>query len=295
MMRRGPSQRFAAAGKIPAAAFLSVIFIAGVLVPARLPASPAEDVTVVLRDKVIRDLSSAGLTLAFQMALGNRTSTDRSLVRYRYRFTVAQKEFLNMSVDLEAPLTVPAGREIVISLPVKITYALLFAAVGPIEEKATCDVVGDFFFADARGRQQKVPFAFPGEFPIFKDPVVELLPLKVNDLTVGGADVVFRARFRNPNGYELLIDRIGYRLSFGGKEVQSGALPGEKNIPASGERAFEIPFLMDFFESGKDLRETLQKPAFPCRFEGEIEIASAWGRLLVRFDKTQDLAAEKSS
>jgi hypothetical protein len=256
---------------------------------------PKESVSLSLKEKVIRNLSSSGLTLAFHITVTNRAASDRKLVRYHYRVVINQKEFLNMSVNPDQPLALPGGRDTLIALPVKISYPLLFEAVGPVEDKALCDIVGEMFFADDRNREEKIGFAFPGEFPIFKDPEVDFLPLKVNDLTVGGADIVFRPRFRNLNSYDLIVDRISYRLSFGEKEVLSGLIPGDKSLPRSGDKAFELPFIIDFFEAGRDIRELFQKPSVPCRLAGEIEVLSVWGRLLIHFDKAQAVPVEKSS
>jgi LEA14-like dessication related protein len=258
-------------------------------------AAPREDISLSIKDKVIRNLSSSGLTLAFHIAVTNKGSSNRDLVRYHYRVVINQKVFLDMTVGLDEPLAIPAGRDTLIALPVKISYPLLFDAVGPVEDKALCDVVGEMFFADQRKREDKVAFAYPGEFPIFKDPDIGFLPVQINDLTVGGADIVVRPRIRNLNGYDLLVDRISYRLQFGEKEVLAGLIPGDKSLPRLGEKTFSLPFIIDFFEAGKDLRELLQKPAVPCRFSGELEIASVWGRLLIRFDKTQDVPVEKAN
>jgi LEA14-like dessication related protein len=253
-----------------------------------------DDIVVVLKDKVIRNLSASGLTLAFHIGLTNPSSASRELVRYRYRVTINRREFLNMTVPLDEPLTVPPNGETLIALPVKISYDLLRAAVGPVEGQALCDIVGDMFFQNDRKKEQRAPFAFSGEFPIFLDPEIEVLPLKFNDLTVGGADVVFRPRFSNPNGYELLVDKISFALFFGDREVLSGQIPGDKSLPRAGERTFALPFLLDFFEIGEEMREDFQKDEIPCRFTGEIEVMSVWGRLLVRFEKTQGLRFDKA-
>lgn len=247
-----------------------------------------------LKDKVIKNLSSSGLTLAFHIALTNPAAGPRELVRYRYRVTIDQKEFLNLEVGLDEPLTVPPNGEMLIALPVKISYDLLRAAVGPVENKALCDIIGDMYFLTERKKEQRVPFAFSGEFPIFKDPEVELLPLKVNNLTVGGADVVFRPLFRNLNGYELIVDKIDFELYFSGWKVLSGPIPGDKSLPQAGEKTFALPFLLDFFEAGERVRKAFQKDKIPCRFAGEIEISSVWGRLVIRFDKAQALRLEKA-
>jgi LEA14-like dessication related protein len=259
------------------------------------PAAPAakDELTLALREKVIKNLSSSGLVMAFHIAVSNASETARDLVRYRYRVRINQIEYLNMTVPLATPLTVPPGRETLVALPVKVSYDNLRAAIGPVEGQALCDIVGDMFFRNERGREQKVPFAYSGEFPIFQDPEVDILPLKVIDLTVGGADVVFRPRFKNFNGYELIVDLIEFDLYFAGHQVLAGPIPGDKSLPRTGEKIFSLPFLLDFFEAGEDVREAFAKEAFPCRFTGRIEIASVWGRLNIRFDKTQLLRLEK--
>jgi len=273
------------------------VFLAGSAAPAASgPAAGAKDeVTLALREKVIKNLSSSGLVLAFHVAVVNPASTPRQLVRYRYRVRIDQKEYINTEVTLDAPLVVPPDGETLIALPVKITYDLLRQAVGPIEGQALCDIVGDMFFLNERNKEQKAPFAYSGEFPIFKDPEVDLLPLEVLDLTVGGADVVFHPRFKNFNGYDLVVDVIDFELSFSGHEVLSGSIPGDKSLPRTGEKAFALPFLVDFFEAGEDVRQGFAKDEFPCRFTGRIEIASVWGRLAIRFDRAQELRLSKKS
>ncbi len=136
-------------------------------------------------------------------------------------------------------------------------------------------------------------FAYSGEFPIFQDPEVDLLPLEVLDLTVGGADVVFRPRFKNLNGYDLILDTVDFELFFSGHPVLAGAIEGDKSLPRTGEKIFALPFLVDFFEAGEDVRAGFAKDEFPCRFTGRIVIASVWGPLVIRFDRTQPLRLEK--
>jgi hypothetical protein len=269
--------------------------LSGAFVPLAAGGAPREEISLALKDKVIRDLSSSGLVLSFRIAVTNRGSSARELVRYHYRVLVNRQVYLDLTVPLDNPISVPAGQEQMISLPVKITYALLAAAVGPLEDRALCDVTGEMFFADERGREEKTPFAFPGEFPVFKDPEIDFTPLEVNDLSVGGADVVFEPKFRNPNAYELLVDRISFRLLFGDREVLSGLIPGDKSLPAGGDKTFSLPLVIDFFEAGQAMRDLFDKTAIPCRFAGDIEISSVWGRLLVHFDKTGDLPLEKKS
>ena len=271
------------------------LFAAGLAAPASLRAAPGarDEITLSLKEKVIRNLSSSGLILAFHVVVANPSSAPWELVRYRYRVRIDQKEYINTEVVLDAPLSVPAEGQTLIALPVKITYDLLRTAIGPIEGQGRCDIVGEMAFENQRKREQKAPFAFSGEFPIFQDPEVDLLPLRVLDLTVGGADVVLHPRFKNFNNYDLIVDMIVYELYFSGHLVLAGEIPGDKSLPQTGEKTFSLPFLLDFFEASDDIREDFAKDEFPCRFAGRIEIASVWGRLIIRFDRTQTLRLDK--
>lgn len=253
-----------------------------------------KDLAINLKEKRIRDLSSSGLTLAFHVGIRNSSASACFLARTNYRVTINQKEYLRLSEVLEEPIRIGAGEEVIIALPLKVTYALLFEAIGPVEEKAACDIVGDLVFTDEKGKQEKVAFAFSGEFPIFEDPVVEFQRLRINDLTVGGGDVVFDVKFGNPNNYDLIGDTLTYDLRFGEATVLKGEIPGDKNMPARGDKTFSLPFLMDFFEVGKEVYDLLQIPPVPCRFSGQIAVNSVWGPLSITFDKAGPLEVVKN-
>ncbi len=271
--------------------WIILLLAVGFLNPASVRAD--DSLSLSLRETVIRDLSSSGLTLSFQVAVVNDGSTLRRLVRTRYRVMVNRREFLNMDVALDDPLIVPARGEILISLPVKITYSLLFEAVGLIEDRAGCEMIGEIVFETSRRREEKAQFAFGQDFPIFKDPRIGFLPLKINSLSIGGADLVLRPVFRNAVGYPLVIDEIRFRLILEGAEILSGEIPGEKSIPGGGERAFDLPCLVDFFDLGPEIRAKFESGIVNIRFVGELEIATAWGRILVPFDTSDDVAVDK--
>lgn len=258
-------------------------------------AAAARDVTVNLREKRIEDLSGAGLTLVFDLDVANSSSAAVRLARYEYRVVVSQKEYLRLPVTLDAPIPVNGGETILLALGVRITYAHLAAVIGPLGERAACDVAGDFVFEDERRRESKVPVAFSGDFPIFVEPVLKFLPLRVNSLSVGGADLAFDAEFHNALSYELLVERLSFKLELGPQTVLEGEIEGEKSLPARGERGLSIPILLDFFETGKEMADLLARDSVPCRFSGEISMASAWGRLALKFDKQDTVAVERAA
>lgn len=254
----------------------------------------AADLTAVLEGTSIQDLSSAGLTLSFRLKVANTAASPRRLSRYAYRVTVNARTYLDLAVALDEPIPVPARGEAMIAVPVKITYALLTAAVGPVPDSVSCRLAGELYFRDDRGREEKVALDLAGDFPVFREPDLDFLPLRVKALTLGGADLAFRARFSNPNGYDLLADRIAYRLELAGTTVLEGTVDGRKDMPAGGSREIELPFILDFFEAGAEgLHAALESGAVPGRLWGEMEIASAWGRLRIPFDRRGTIVPER--
>jgi len=274
--------------------------ILAALAVAALPAAAGsfkQDLSVSNYDKQVRDLSAQGLTLLFQIRIGNASSQPCTLTRYEYRVVINQAEYLRLDVPLDQPIRIAPSGETLLSLPLKITYRHLFQAIPGLEaaDKANCFLMGNLVFADERRREEKIPITFGGEFPIFRDPAITLLPLRIKDLTVGGADLVFQVKLSNPNSYELFVDAVRFSAAFGEREVAEGEIPGDKNIEPKGERIFELPTLISFFEVGQEVFGLLQASAVVCRFWGEIDVTTVWGRIKVPFDVRQTLVLSKSS
>jgi LEA14-like dessication related protein len=256
-----------------------------------------DDITIILREKQVQNLDSTGLNLVFYVTIKNSSSRVYYLSGYSYRFVVEQTEYLRLQTALDSRLKVSASEETLIALPIKITYEHLFGTVDGIQtrDKALCYIMGELAFADEKRERGRLPFSFSGEFPIFSNPLVELIALNINMLTIGGSDLNFEIKLKNTNGFELLVERVSYRISVGNRPIGDGNIGGDKSIPARGEKAFQLPMLLNFFEVGKDVYAFLQQDRAPCRFSGEIEIHTVWGRIRIPFDQTDEVSVRKSS
>lgn len=122
---------------------------------------------------------------------------------------VNQKEYLRLQASPEEGIEINSPGKTLIALPVKITYNLLFQIADELrkEDKASCYLMGELRFSDGRKDRGGVPFAFSGEFPIFKELDIEFVALKSNELTIGGADLNFEVKFTNRNGFSRVILR----------------------------------------------------------------------------------------
>jgi LEA14-like dessication related protein len=271
------------------AAVLVALFPAAVLEPAAPPAK--KNIVILLEKKEIRDMSSSGLTLAFVLDVANSAKAVYSLVDYDYRVVVEGTDYFALRTTLDSPIPVETDATTRISLPIQITYADLLERVPAVAglPKAACYVTGLMIFADSRGRQEKIPFAFSGDFPFFKDLEVGLKPLEVKTLTIGGAEFTLSFVFRNPNAFELSLGPVAYKLEAEGRTVAQGTIPGARKIESQCEVTFSLPLMLDFFEVGREIHDILEKPSATGLLSGDFRFDCAWGEFRMNFAQKGDI------
>jgi hypothetical protein len=247
-----------------------------------LAAGPAKkDIAISLERKEIRQMDGSGLILVFYLQIANSERSAYSLVEYDYRVVVQDTDYFALRTALEEPIPCAGESTTRISLPLRITYADLLERVPSAADgaKALCYVIGEMIFADSRGRQEKIPFAFSGEFPVFRPLEVEIRPLEVETLTIGGAVFTVIFSYRNRNDFEMVLGKLTYRLDLEGRTIASGTVPPGKRIGSRGEITLTRPHMLEFFEVGREVFETMQKPFAPGELSVEAQAESIWGEI----------------
>ncbi len=266
--------------------------LALMLTAAGTAAPPAKkNIGVSLERKEIREMDSSGLTLVFFLELANSSRTDYSFSEYDYRVVVEGMDYFALKTSLESPIPVERESATRISLPVKITYADLFERV-PMAAglpKASCYVTGLMIFTDSRGRPEKIPFAFSGDFPIFQDLEVEIKPLDIKTLTIGGAEFTLSFSLRNRNGFGLTLGKLAYRLEVEGRAIAEGIIAGGKTIGSQAELTLSLPLMLDFFEVGREVFDIFQKPSAAGRLSCDSRFESTWGVFNLSLAKAADI------
>lgn len=256
-----------------------------------------DDIQIALKETRIMDFSMAGLSYVFYVNITNSSSSEYYLSGYDYRFLVNQSEYFRLQKSLEKRIKIEPRKSKLLSFPIKITYAHLFRLVEGIEQEENLagNWTGTLSFSDARKERGKLLFDYSGEFPVFKNLEIKFLSLQVEELTIGGADTRFNASVINPNIFDMRIERISYKFYLRESLISEGAVSGGKTVVRHGEQMFSFPLLMNFFEVGKDVYTMLQRTSSLCRFTGEIEVKTEWGRVKIPFDQTGRVAISKIS
>jgi len=270
----------------------------GMLASLTLASSLKDSLTISLQEKRVEDLNFSGLSLIFYLKITNSSSKLVYLAGYDYRLVINGHEYIQLNTVLEENIEIEPQAFTLISLPLKITNDLLFKAIRGIQEedKAGCYLSGGLVFSEKRKKEERIPFAFNAEFPILKEPEIEFISLNINDLTIGGADLTFEVKFKNQNGFELLVDRLKYRLSLQDRPLgEERIVWGDKNIEKKGEKVFSLPILLNFFEVGQELYDILHQPSAVCQISGEAEVTTSWGRIKLPFQKRGEITLSRES
>jgi LEA14-like dessication related protein len=255
-----------------------------------------KDITISLELKQVENLSPLSLKYVFYINITNSSSRTYVLTRYRYRFVVEEKEYLQLYTAPSGGLELKAYGKTMIAIPVKITYEFLFQAIEEVRKKdtASCYLMGELFFGDGRRERGSLPIAFSGEFPIFKIPEVEILSLHANTVSIGGADLDLKVKLVNSNGFDLWVDDVVYNLKLGGYTVDGGRIEGDKDVKKKEEKIFSLHLLINFFDVGKDVYSILQKSEVNVSFSGEIEFRTDWGRMKIPFAEAQKIPLSRA-
>lgn len=260
-------------------------------------ASVHKDLVLSLERKRIEDFDISGLSIIFYINISNLSSTLYHLSGYSYRFTVNEMEYIRLQTSLENQIKIEPRKNKLISFPVKITYANLFKSIEGLEkeDEARGDWKGYLNFSDGRKERGKLYFFFTEKFPVFRKPNVDVHSLHVNQLTIGGADLIFKANLKNSNGFEIQVKKIDYRLYLGDGLVKEESVSSDIMISGQSEWAFSFPLLLNFFEVGKEIHDVLLHRSLLCRFSGEIEVKTAWGKVTIPFDKRSRVTISRTS
>ncbi len=260
------------------------------------PAAQRSDVEITVRERRIDQPGLESATLVFVLDVRNASAAALSLARADYRVIIGSTEYIRNETDIDPAIPVPARETTQIAFPVKFTYSSVIQKVAEAQgrDRLDCNLVGGLTFRDERKRERRVPVAFSGDFPVFRGFDVRILPFEARDLTLGGADITFRAALINPNGFEIRPERVNYKVLVADKIIAEGTLTGTDSIPARGQVDFGLPLLLDFFEVGREVFQALDNPPASVRLQGQVEALWDWGTVLLPFDRTEKVAVQKT-
>ena len=186
------------------------------------------------------DLTSA--TLNFDVTVSNPYPMALPLTNLDYNLSSKAASFLSGKAALQG--SVPALGSKTVSLPVKVSYSELLAAlkgVRPGQVVPYQAAVGLSVDVPAAG-SLRLPLEKSGELPVPAVPEVKVENITWGDVSLEKASGVIKLNVINRNEFAVDLSKIDYALSLGGAEVARSALSAPTKLGASGgSGTVEIP------------------------------------------------------
>jgi LEA14-like dessication related protein len=87
-----------------------------------------------------------------------------------------------------------------------------------------------------------------------RDPDVNIVGVRVEEVDLAGADLLFEVEVDNPNALALVLDQVGYRLKINGRHLLDGRQDERTEIAARTESRLELPVTIRLDDAYRVLR-----------------------------------------
>jgi LEA14-like dessication related protein len=135
-----------------------------------------------------------------------------------------------------------------------------------------------------------VPARVEGTFPVVRVPRIRVASLKLESLTIAGADLNLAIAVDNPNSFGLTIDQFEYSLEIANQPWSTGQAPRRQTVPPGSSSVLTLPFTVRFASVGRSVRDVLRGQA-PLQYSLAVQAGIVTDlAILPRLDLPLDLA-----
>lgn len=199
----------------------------------------------------ITELDFTSVSLLVNVEIENSNPVGLTLSAYDYGLDVAEATVLDGRK--EEPTSLKASGVSLISIPVDVTFKQLVSA-------GTSIITDDVIPVDLRmGLEITIPYMgtvrldLSGgiEIPAIRPPVIRPTSLKVNDLSLTGAEIALVMNVENPNRFDITLSTLSGSLSIGGNEWGIAGAESGAWLPEGSDVVVVMLARIDFVEVGR--------------------------------------------
>ena len=246
--------RYAAVAVIPLTA---VVFLVSSCATLRDAVEVMNKPEVRISDPELQDLSFSGVTLLFDVEIRNPNPIGIGLSGFDYELAIEGIPFV--SGQVQERVAIEARKRSTIPLPVELGFAELAQAFDALEgrEEAAFRLTSGFIFNLPVLGRIRIPVESGGTFPILRPPGLEVVSLRLNEITVAGASLDLELEMSNPNNFRVFVESVEYRLQVDGRDWASGMRQERVRVPDNGSAGLAIPVDLDFGVLGRGVYQLI--------------------------------------
>lgn len=209
-------------------------------------------------DKVrVSGLSLDDIDLMFDLKVNNPNGIGINLAGFDYDFLLSGNSFVkgNQNKGLE----IAANGESTVQLPITLAFANIYRAYSNLKDHDSADYeirMGFAFNLPVVG-DVRVPVSHKGMLPMVKIPTFKVHSLRMEHLSLSGADLKLQIAVDNPNAFSLKLDEMDYQFAVNGKSWISGQSQNVVQLNQKSLGIIDIPISLNFLEVGQSVYQLL--------------------------------------
>lgn len=216
-----------------------------------------EQPEVRLQRAELTELSFEGAEVTAYLSISNPNPVDISLAGFSWEFFLEGNRFLGG--DVSDPIQISANGTSPLTVPVSFGFRELIDTVRSVGEAKEVEYLLDLelrFDLPIIGALS-IPVQADGTLPVVRPPGARLASLRLDSISLSGADLQLQLAVRNPNIFALSVDALDYGLAIAGVPWVIGSAPRNQMVGAESESVFTLPFTLQFRSVGRAVRDVL--------------------------------------
>jgi len=201
-------------------------------------------------DAKISGLSFEKIDLLFDLKIFNPNSIGIKLAGLDYDFLLDGNRFIKGNQD--KGIEIPSKGEENIQLPLSLAFMDIYQIFQNLRDKGMSNyqIKCGFSFDVPILGVVRIPVSKSGEVPMVKLPKISFSSLKLDKLTLAGADMKLSLKMDNPNVFSMILDSMQYDFKLNEQSIISGLSNKIININEKSESNIDIPITIDFLKTG---------------------------------------------
>jgi len=235
-------------------------------------------------------LSFDAADFLFDLKIRNPNPLGLRMAGFDYDFLINGNSFLKGNQEKE--LEIESRGETTIQLPLSLGFVDLYQTFQSLRDQdvSTYRLNCSFSFDLPVLGPVNIPVSKEGEFPLLKLPKVDVDALKLERMSLFGAELKLRVRLDNRNAFSMILEHLQYQLEVNGLRWISGDAEKNEQIAVKSESVIEIPISLDFLQIGRSVYQLLAgDKSLEYQFGGKLDLTTSvplLGQVSLPFDRS---------
>lgn len=191
------------------------------------------------------------MELTYDIRIENPNPVALQMMRYDYDMQLNGHSFIKG--DQTEQLKIEASGASVFEVPMTLNFLDIYQTVTGLaknDDQTTYRFLSHLTFDLPVLGATEIPVKKQGTIPLLKLPSLSISNVRVNNLSLSGADVNLKLRFDNPNGFGMKINQLNYNLVVNGNQWVDGSALDDVTIRKNGMTELNIPISLNIAQIG---------------------------------------------